>query len=99
MSSRGVWLEASLTQEEGAVAAGSTPYQSLGVPRSLALPKLPFPCPPLAPMTMTAGPTAPKTGAPELFMASAASLPQGDQPCGIFALDCCPWGSGASAQS
>ena len=36
---------------------------------------VPFPFPSLAPLTMTEGPTGPKTGAPELFMASAASLP------------------------
>lgn len=43
-------------------------------------------------MTMTEGPTGPKTGAPELFMASAASLPA-RSACG-FALGCCPSGPG-----
>lgn len=78
------------------MAAGSTPCQSLGSPCSVALPQ--FPSPSLAPMTMTEGPTGPKTGAPELFMASAASLLARRSACGIFALGCCLWGSGASAQ-
>lgn len=38
------------------------------------------PSPPLAPMTMTEGPTRPEMDAPELGLASAASLLQGDEP-------------------
>lgn len=60
---------------------------------SLAPP--PVPSSPLTPMTITEGPTGPKTGTPELFMASAASLPTGRSACGIFALNQCPWGPGA----
>lgn len=49
----------------------------------------PFPSP--APMTMTEGPTGPRTDAPDL--ASAASLPARSAR-GSFALGCCPWGPG-----
>lgn len=67
----------------------------LGWPCSLAPPQF-FPFP--GSMTMTEGPTGPEIGAAELFMASAASLPARRYACGVFALGCCPWGSGAMAQ-
>lgn len=62
------------------------PLGTLGGPCSLAPAWSLPPSPPWAPMTMTEGPTGPKTGALEPFTASAASLPARRTACGVLAL-------------
>lgn len=61
-------------------------------PSQFSTTPVPVPFPPLAPMTVTEGPTGPETGAPELFMASAASLPARRSACGM------PWAAAHGVQ-